>query len=560
MNLAADPRYHDLREEVDKLGALSGAAVDWRRVESLGAALTRDQPPDLNVVAYTALARFKRSGLPGLREGLAALAALLTTSPPELTPQRPKHRGHALEWLLVRLLPELRDLAPAPAADLQTLAAALRDLRGASRHALGDMSPSFSAIVQVTDALSSLPATPPSPSALDNTAADPPSPAAPALAPPGASSAPLAAAPPSPAAAPAPTSGPVPAAPPSASPQPTAPTTAPASTPSPTAPTAIDPQRPAATIHESSALPGAPLPSVSPPTDLAGLDAFLITAGDALESTARLLRDVAPHDPRAIRLLRAGLWLRLHALPPARPDGATPIPGLTVRDRDQLETLAVHARWPALLARSESLLGAHRLALDLQRFSAAALAGLGPDAAPALLALRAELRALLTRLPELPHVRDRDGRPLADPDTARWLAAEVLPAATSPARDDDDLEFWSGLPARLRGPTRGDALAEAQRRIATSPSEHVRSRRRLALAEACERAGEALAAACFAALADDLRALTVERYDPDLAARCLAGLARAQAHPHALRELVVRLARLDPAAAAAVLHEPPARA
>lgn len=529
MNLAADPRYHDLREEVDKLGALSGAAVDWRRVEALGAALTRDQPPDLNVAAYTALARFKLSGLPGLREGLAALAALLTTSPPELTPQRPKHRGHALEWLLVRLLPELRDLAPAPerGADLQALTAALRDLRGASRHALGDMSPSFSAIVQVADALSS--------------GSSPVQPAAEA---------------PSPAPAPPTALIHAPAQPPPSAPIPPA---------APTSPThSIPPTPPAPT----SAAPPAtdPLPAVIPsllpqPTDLAGLDAFLTTAGDALESTARLLRDVSPHDPRAIRLLRAGLWLRLHALPPARPDGATAIPGLSARDRDQLDTLAAHARWPALLTRSESLLGAHRLALDLQRFSAAALAGLGPEAAPALLVLRADLRALLTRLPELPHLRDRDGRPLADPDTARWLAAEVLPAATAPARDDDDdPEFWSALPARLRGPARGDALAEAQRRIATSPSEHVRSHRRLALAEACERAGEALAAACFAALADDLRALTVERYDPDLAARCLAGLARAQAHPHALRELVVRLARLDPAAAAVVLHEPPARA
>lgn len=536
MNLAADPRYHDLREEVDKLGALSGAPVDWRRVESLGTDLARDLPPDLNVAAYTAFARFKLRGLAGLCEALAGLCALLAAPPPGLTPQRPKHRAHALEWLMVRLLPELRELVPAPAhvTDHQTLAAALRELRGAGRHALGDMSPSFSAIVQVADALSA-----------GSSAAAPPPPAPqPAPPPPDPQPPPLTTAPPSPAPNPQPLS-PATHAP---NPQPLSPAThAPASNPPPLSPPASNPPPPAI-----------PLAGPRAPADLAGLDAFLNATGDALESAARLLRDATPLDPRAIRLLRAGLWLRLQALPPARPDGTTAIPGLSARDRDQLDALAAHARWPDLLARSESLLGAHRLALDLQRHSAAALAGLGPDAAPARLALHVELRALLTRLPGLPQLRDRDGRALADPDTARWLAAEVLPAAPSARECTDDPDFWSGLTIDLRGPARDGALAEAQRRISTSPSEHVRSRRRLALAEACERAGEALAVACFAALADDLRALTVERYDPELAARCLAGLARGQAHPHALRELVVRLARLDPAAAAAVLGDAPA--
>lgn len=481
MDLSADTRYHQLREEIDKLGALSGAPVDWRRVEALGDDLTREPGPDLNVLAYTALARLKLGGPPRLCEALRALAALLSAPPPELTPPRPKARARALEWLLARLHPELQARTPDPA--LQPLAAALRELRDTSRQVLGDMSPSFGSIVQLADALSA----PPPP-------VDPP-PARPA----------------------------------------------PSTTPSPAPSTIL------------------PVPSAIPPTDLAALDPFLTATGEALEQSARALRDHDPLDPRAVRLLRAGLWLRTHALPALRPDGTSHVPGLSDRDRGQLDELHAGARWPALLARSESLLLTHRLALDLQRHSAAALARLGPDAAAALLTLRAELRALLTRLPDLPSVRDRDGRPLADPATVRWLQTDVLPRARPVATQtaDPDAPAWHDLDDRLRGPDRADALADVHRQIAASPSEQVRCGRRLALAEACERTGDPLALACFRALADDLAAITVERYDPALAARCLAGLARTARDP---TDALARLARVDPPAAAAVLAErPPAR-
>jgi type VI secretion system ImpA/VasJ family protein len=526
MDLAADTRYHQLREEIDKLGALSGAPVDWRRVEALGADLTLASGPDLNVLAYTALARFKLGGPPRLCEQLAALAPLLAA--PELTPPRPKARARALEWLLARLLPELRALAPDPS--LQPLAAALRELRGACRLALGDMSPSFGTIVQVADALSAAPPPPPDPSAIPSITRPDPSATPPATQP----------------------APPVVTARPDPSVLPTATQPAPAATPLVTqaAPPVVTAQ------PAPSALPTAARPDpsvVSPPTDLAALDTFLASTGDALEQAARALRDSSPLDPRAVRLLRVGLWLRTHAAPPLRPDGTTNIPGLSDRDRAQLDELHAHARWPALLARSETLLLTHRLALDLQRHSATALTHL--DAAPALHALRAELRSLLARVPALPTLRDRDGRPLADPATARWVQTDITPRP--PSAPVPDAPHWPDLPEKLRGPDRADALADAHRQIAASPSEQVRWARRLALAEACERAADPLAVACFRALADDLAIITVERHDPVLAARCLAGLARTARDPS---DALARLARLDPPAAAAALAErPPAR-
>lgn len=511
MDLSADTRYHQLREEIDKLGALSGAAVDWRRVESLAGDLTLAPGPDLNVLAYLALARFKLGGPARLCESLSALAALLAAPPPELTPPRPKARGRALEWLLARLLPELRALPPAPA--LQPLAASLRELRGAARQALGDMSPNFGSIVQLADTLCAQP--PPAlsvPSAI-------PTPSPPDLSTIPAPSQPV------PSAIPSPAHSAIPA-------------------PSPPAPSTI-PLRPAP-------------PAIPAPTDPAALDTFLTATGDALEQAARTLSQTTPLDPRAVRLLRTGLWLRIAALPPLRPDGTSNIPGLSDRDRGQLDDLHASARWPALLARSETLLVTHRLALDLQRHSAAALANLGSDAAPAQKALRAELRALLTRLPDLPNIRDRDGRPLADPATTRWLQSDILPRPRpAPVATSPDAPQWSDLHEKLRGPDRGETLADVQRQIAASSSEHARWDRRIAFAEACERAGDPLGLACFRALADDLAATTVERYNLALAARVLAGLVRTAPDP---ADALARLTRLDPSAAAAALAErPPGR-
>ena len=247
-----------------------------------------------------------------------------------------------------------------------------------------------------------------------------------------------------------------------------------------------------------------------------------------------------------------GVWLGRSA-PTPRPDGTTAIPGLADRDRDQLAELHQHARWPGLLALCENLLVRHCFALDLQRLAAAALTGLGRDYAPAGLALRAELRALLTCFPELPALRTSDGLPLADPATQRWLADEVLPRGASAAPTiADDPAFWAELPARLAGPERPAALAEAQAKLDTCPSGQLRFAARLALADACERAGAVpLAALLLAGLTAELERHDLAGWDPPLAARCLAAAARchrqrgAEADAHAA---LTRLARLDPAA------------
>jgi predicted component of type VI protein secretion system len=564
--------FDDARMELNKLGALTPEPVDWARVEAHCDGLLRTLTRDLRVAAWFALARVHRARLAGLVDGLHLFAALLEAHA-DIHPRKPKPRRELADWFVKQVAAALAAAPPADRALLAALDLAHAHLAAALPARLGADAPSLRPLREALQRAAELAPVPKdSPRAADGPAVATGTPVT-DVADRRADERPLV------------DDRRVPVA---DDHRPVADNLRPvadnrqvtvadnlrpvADNLRPVAdnrqvtvadnlrpPVPGDPRTPVADAPRTSGLevsrtPPAPLGDLpdapTPPADLARLDGFLDRTGDALIDVARALRESAPADPRGYRLLRVGLWLGV-AAPAPRQDGTTAVPGLPDRDRDQIAELAAHARWPGLLARCENLLVRHRLALDLQRHAAAALAGLGH--ADAALAVRAELRALLTRLPQLVDLRDRDGQPLADPATRRWICDDLLPrpGAAAPA-DPDDPTFWSGLPARLAGPDRPAALADAQARIDTCPSGQLRFTRRLALADACERAGLApLAALLHAGLTAELERTDLERWDPALAARSLAAAARchqargAVADAHAA---LTRLARLDPAA------------
>ena len=723
--VTSDDRYHDLRQELDKLSSLAGGEVDWRRISTLGEALTREVGKDLGVIAYLALAYHHLHDHDGLLVGVHTLARLLRAPPALLTPAKPRGRASAVEWLLARVLIVAQTSDALPLTHAAGLELAARELRGAAREALADLAPSFGPLMQALQRLRELAGPDTSPGAAAPAAA-PEVPAATPSIQVSDASPDLASAPPEAASSELPEHRFIAAATAWLAPiDPSSPcgvdpagregfidaqdelaklaspsggavdwarveagsdavllriskdlraaawftlarahrvgpsglalgltivvglfesfgeaifprklrsvrdqsewlikhtaaalrdTTADIDAPllatlralgerlavvlrarlGEDAPSlrplrdilaerseqlaartpVVPPERPpapepSAPVPSPSAAVPAPAPAAAPlaplPTvvaDSADLDKFLGATGEALEQAARSLREAAPADPRAYRLLRTGLWLHLVAAPPLRPDGNTALPGLEARDHAQLAELAAAARWAGLLARSENLLATRRLALDLQRHTAAALVGLGPEYAAAADAVRIELRSLLARLPGLAALRDRDGQPLADPDTQRWLTSEVLPrpAARAPTTAADTPEFWTELRPRLRGETRSEALSDAQRHIDAGRGEHQRFLRRLGLAELCDEQDPSLATHLFAALADDLERRALDPWDPSLAARTLTGLARAQHRARDLpawRRALQRLGNLDASAAAALLAELP---
>ena len=585
----AHEAFAELRAEVQKLSAIATINIDWVMIEARSGELLQRHAKDLRLAAYFTLARHHRAGLTGLALGLTIAAELFDAHPAALHPRQPRARRLITEWLIGQLLTALHARrSPLPAGEFAALEAACNRLGAVLRERLGDDAPSQRPIREALQQLAPLePETPADEAATTSSGANS---ASPPPSPPGSPPSP-AATPSSPANPAATSSSPAnPAA--SASSSPPASTAATSANPAPASPTSVNSPVPAAPAS-STASPGssagpanlspptnagtttaAPIApvvvqaaaSVAAPADLAQLDRFLDATDDALVHTARSLREAQPADPRAYRLLRIGIWLRLAGPPPTRPDGNTAISGLAERDRAALDDLAARQRWLDLLHRSENLLRTHRLVLDLQRHSAAALTALGPDHAPAALALRAELCGLLLRFSTLPGLRDRDGRPLADPDTQRWLSEHVLPrsrpaAPTAAADSDLDPAFWSELPARLRGDDRDAALADAQARIDQSPSRKARFLRSLGLAEAALEAGDPrLAALLFTALAADAERQRIDQWDPPLLARCLAGAARShhrRGQPAARDLALEQLSRLDAPTTAALLTELP---
>jgi type VI secretion system protein VasJ len=534
-----DPAGHegfiDAQEELAKLTSASSGPVDWARVEIGSSLVLQRLSKDLRAAVWFTLARAHRGGLAGLCLGFAVVIGLFEGFGDDIYPRRVRSRRDQSDWLIKQSSAALLGAATTLTLEnLATLRALNERLATTLRTRLGDEAPSLrplrDAIAQAAELLAARtppPATPTASTTPDGGATQP-------------SASPLAAA--------------------SSSPTPgSASATVPTIVASPASTVVSPPAAPGPSTEVHSTIPVATV--TGPPANTADLENFLLATGEALQQTAQALREAAPADPRAYRLLRTGLWIHLVAAPTLRPDGNTALPGLEERDRALLTDLNATSRWAGLLARSENLLPSRRLALDLQRHSAAALSGLGPDYIAAGETLRIELRALLARLPGLAALHDRDGRPLADPETQRWLAAEVSPRpAASTYTTSDDPQFWTDLHPRLNAASRNDALAEAQRHIDASHSEQLRFTRRLSLAELCADIDPPLATILFAALADDLERRALDSWDLALSTRILVSLARGHHRDrdvHACRRALHRLARLDAAAAAALLVELP---
>lgn len=321
------------------------------------------------------------------------------------------------------------------------------------------------------------------------------------------------------------------------------------------------------------------------PADQDDLSRQLAALTRSLPKTAAQLRRRDVGDPLAYRLLRVAVWLRASSPSPG-PEGRTTIEALPSGERARLDAMQRSGRHAPLIDAAEDLLATPngRFCLDLQRYSAEALLGLGHH--DARTAIVAAIAALLRRVPGLSAMLARDGTPLADDQTRAWIATLGLGAAPQ-ANGALDLAVTPPLsvippnlslrasisssigqaadlaidrdPARTRARS-GDvsgavALLQGCIEAATTPRERFRARS--ALAEHCLEFGLLpVARALFAALIDEARERDLAAWDPQLVAPCLSGLLRVAAAEgqhrgddldHAFGQLCL----LDPRAAAA---------
>jgi type VI secretion system protein VasJ len=298
-------------------------------------------------------------------------------------------------------------------------------------------------------------------------------------------------------------------------------------------------------------------PAQAQPQDVGAARELLRSA--ALNFAALAVAET-PTDPWIWRANRLASWIKIKALPPAE-GGRTMIPAPEPSVKQTLQVLLSEGKFSEAARAAEEQVTASLFWLDPHRVAAKALEGLGPEYAPALAAVQAEVRLFLARLPGVEQLAFADGAPFADAETQAWLAtlssgqdagrgkaAAAQDDATSQAVQDAEQRF-----ARKDELGALDVLGQAARQAQDGPS---RLRLTMAQMSLLGRAGRWPVAASLAeAVVAEVDRRGLEDWDPDLAVDALlaargafAGMGGEDGQSRA-RTLAARVARIRPAAA-----------
>ena len=287
---------------------------------------------------------------------------------------------------------------------------------------------------------------------------------------------------------------------------------------------------------------------------------------------AAYLRRREPQSPASYLMLRGLRWGELRAaIEQADP---TKLEAPPTELRRHLKKLLLDRKYEQLLDAAESAMAlpCSRAWLDMQRFVVEACEALGAGYEAIARAIRSELKALVTDIPQLLDATLMDETPAANAETRAWLLALSQAPVAVPATDGAAAKSASsnGLGSRWPGqPTDAyvaalQALREGQERkafeilqqdIARKRSGRERFRRRMQLVEICASTNKTNVAQ---PILDDLAA-AIENHkldeweDPGLVASALATLmkmsVKIQADKPAQQKLFERICRLDPAQA-----------
>ncbi len=284
-------------------------------------------------------------------------------------------------------------------------------------------------------------------------------------------------------------------------------------------------------------------------------------AVQAVVRVAKYLFTQDQKDPRSYRLARAARLGAIRELPPDRKIPAPPKPR-----RDFFEKEATGGNWANLLLEAEGQFAVTPLWLDLQRYVALALGGLGSDYAAAADGVILEAVALHQRLPALFERTFADGSPFADGATRAWVADKAGGmgggggGSGGSASNGDPVGAAMAEARKLLSQARGeDAVKRLGALLESSGSRRQRFRAQLALAGlAVDLNKLALATGLLEGLERLIDAYQLEEWEPELAARATESLyeclrkARPRPTPDdqtRLNQVFARLSRLDPAAA-----------
>ncbi|HME37277.1 MAG TPA: type VI secretion system protein TssA [Candidatus Sulfotelmatobacter sp.] len=288
---------------------------------------------------------------------------------------------------------------------------------------------------------------------------------------------------------------------------------------------------------------------------------------------AAFLRRREPNSPASYLMLRGLRWGELRAaIDLADP---TRLEAPPTELRRHLKKLLLDKKYEQLLEAAESAMAlpCSRAWLDLQRFVVEACDALGGGYEAIARAIRSELKALVTDIPQLLDATLMDETPAANAETRAWLVAlsqapsEPASPAEAPLRaaaSSNGLgSRWPGQPTdayasavqALREGQERKAFEILQQDIARKRSGRERFRRRMQLVEICASTNKPNVAQ---PILDDLAA-AIENHkldeweDPGVVAGALATImkmsTKIQADKAQQQKLFERICRLDPAQA-----------
>jgi type VI secretion system ImpA/VasJ family protein len=463
-----DERYELVRSELQKLSGPASTTPDWNGVVRSGHALLTERTKDLSIACDVAIAMFASGGLTEGTRGLLLVAGLLLRFE-GLHPARPRARNGAVQTLIERVPVRLAHVQPTRES-VDALNEAIRLLDEGITARLGAEGPSTRPLREASQRLAQRCPAPPPPPPL-------PKPIEPAT-PPAMEVPPIL--------APAPPLAPH-APPPVAAPSP------------------------------------APLPDVT----TMPLATRLQTLGDALTQTALSMRQGEALPAGFMRLFLSGLYLPLMDAPPTKLALPAPKPFLE-------GARALHERGDHLGCVQHIIQGLARarFALDAHRTLWLSLEAIGASTASARDELEVEMRGLVKRHPSLLETTFRDGAPLMNEETSKWLKSSraaakmtaVISPAPTPSEQDDTLSRASALAA-------SGAFAEAMQVLevsaACASTGLLRFTRELALAELSESLPESvIAETLFASLHAEASEGSLRMWEPKLYARAAQGLYR----------------------------------
>jgi len=296
-----------------------------------------------------------------------------------------------------------------------------------------------------------------------------------------------------------------------------------------------------------------------------------IDAIKKIAEAAAFLRRREPQSPASYLMLRGLRWGELRAAIELADPTKLEAPPTDLRRH--LKKLLLDKKYEDLLEAAESAMAlpCSRAWLDMQRFVVEACEALGSGYEAIARAIRSELKALVTDIPQLLDATLMDETPAANAETRAWLVSlSQAPASATPADGAAHAASSNGLGSRWPGqPTDAyvsalQALRDGQERkafeilqqdIARKRSGRERFRRRMQLVEICATTNKPNVAQ---PILDDVAA-AIENHkldeweDPGLVASALATLmkmsVKIQADKAAQQKIFERICRLDPAQA-----------